>query len=275
MFFKYFLINFIAVNLQLINHDHENYESLLPNDDDEDDFADQISKHHFYKMKNSSEPVPKKSKLLQNILNSPDVTSALDRINISDRQAVILVGAIGKANNADLENSILSRSTVHRRRLIHRQKIRDEVMTEFEEKPKTALVVHWDGKLMINSTSKENSKDHCDRIAVVVSGLQTEKILGIPKALSGTGKAQATATYNLLVSAKKVDDVVAMSFDTTASNSGKIKGACKLLEQLIGRNLLYFACRHHVYEIIAQAAFVSVVGQTTSPYVSLFQKFQN
>jgi hypothetical protein len=33
------------------------------------------------------------------------------------------------------------------------KKIRDEVMTEFEEKPKTVLVVHWDGKLMINSTS--------------------------------------------------------------------------------------------------------------------------
>jgi hypothetical protein len=94
---------------------------------------------------------------------------------------------------------------------IHRQNIRDEVMTEFEEKPKTVLVVHWGDELMINSTSKENSKDHCDRVAVVVSGLKTEKILGFPKALSGTGKAQAKVTYNLLLSVllSKVDDVVA------------------------------------------------------------------
>jgi hypothetical protein len=59
---------------------------------------------------------------------------------------VILFGAIGKANNEDLENSVLSRFTVHRRRLIHKQKIRDKVKTEFEEKPKTVLVVHWDSK---------------------------------------------------------------------------------------------------------------------------------
>jgi hypothetical protein len=78
---------------------------------------------------------------------------------------------------------------VYRRRLST-----NEVMIEFKEKPKTALVAHWNGKLKINSTSKENSKDHFDRIEEVVSGLQTEKILSIPKALSGTGKAQATAT---------------------------------------------------------------------------------
>jgi hypothetical protein len=35
------------------------------------------------------------------------------RINISDRQAVVLVGVIGKIHNEDLENSVLSRFKVH------------------------------------------------------------------------------------------------------------------------------------------------------------------
>jgi len=37
-----------------------------------------------------------------------------------------------------------------------------------------------------------------DRLPVIVSGLETNQLLGVPKLISGTGEAQATAVNQLL-----------------------------------------------------------------------------
>jgi hypothetical protein len=83
------------------------------------------------------------------------------------------------------------------------------------------LVVHWDGKSMADVTRDTNSPKICERLAVAVSGVRTEKILGIPKLENGTGVSQASAVAELLIKWKLPDNVVAISFDTTASNTGK------------------------------------------------------
>lgn len=46
-------------------------------------------------------------------------------------------------------------------------------------------------------------------------------MLGVPKLLHGTSKAQAEAIYQLLVEWGLKDHVKAMCFDTTATNTGK------------------------------------------------------
>ena len=58
-----------------------------------------------------------------------------------------------------------------------------------------------------------------DRLAVSVTGAETEKILGIVKLASGTGAAQANATFELLRLWGVSSEVIGMSFDTTASNT--------------------------------------------------------
>ncbi|KAJ8416198.1 hypothetical protein AAFF_G00382200 [Aldrovandia affinis] len=49
-----------------------------------------------------------------------------------------------------------------------------------------------------------------------------------------------------------------MSFDTTSSNTGRNNGACVLIEQQLKKDLLYFACRHHVLELLFAEAFKTV-----------------
>jgi hypothetical protein len=49
-----------------------------------------------------------------------------------------------------------------------------------------------------------------------------------------------------------VQNITAMSFATTAFNTGIRHGACFLLEKAIGRNLLNLACRHHVHELLVK-----------------------
>ena len=55
--------------------------------------------------------------------------------------------------------------------------------------------------------------------------------------LDSTGKSQANASYDLLEVWELTDNVVALVFDMTASNSGVNKGAAILLEQQLGKKL--------------------------------------
>ncbi|KAK2705869.1 hypothetical protein QYM36_016024 [Artemia franciscana] len=66
-----------------------------------------------------------------------------------------------------------------------------------------------------------------------------------------------------------------MCFDTTSSNTGRISGACVLLEQKLGMELLSLACRHHIMELVIGAAFRVCMGSTSSPEVPLFKRFQD
>lgn len=73
--------------------------------------------------------------------------------------------------------------------------------------------------------------------------------------MNGTGRAIADAVLQTLTEWEIADRIQGMSFDTTSSNAGNIKGACLFVEQSLGRELAHFACRHHVYEIVLRQAF--------------------
>lgn len=234
-----------------------------------------------YYKNNKEELSAKKPRIIENILNSPDVSSALDRINLSNGKFTMLLAAIARGNGENLENTPLSLATVRRKRAAHRSTICENVKEDFAYRFFTAsecpLVVHWDGKIMKNTTKEANNvitATNTDRLAVVVTGHKIEKVLGISKLMSGEGEAQANATYQLLQLWNIADFVVGMSFDTTSSNTGVVKGSCSLLEKRLGRNLLHLACRHHIYEIIVAALFDNLFGPSSGPNIPLFQKFQ-
>jgi hypothetical protein len=96
----------------------------------------------------------------------------------------------------------------------------------------------------------------------------------VAKLARGTGEDQAAAVYMALEEWGIDDRVRAMSFDTTSSNTGRIAGACVLLEQKLGKELLSLACRHYVMELIIGAVFKVCLGSTSSPEVPLFKRFQ-
>ena len=216
----------------------------------------------------------KKPRIVPDMLSSPDVSSVLDRINLSDRKFTVLAAAIAKASGEDLGSTVLSRSTVRRKRVHHRSVIESQVRKEFQTGEKPPLLVHWDGKVMKDSTNLEDQRSSTDRLAVVVSGRDVEKILGIMKMPSGTGQAQAKATFQLLNLWDISGDIVGMCFDTTASNTGRLSGACVVLEKLMDRNLMYFACRHHVHEIIIGEVYTVLLGPSRGPNIALFERFR-
>lgn len=86
-------------------------------------------------------------------------------------------------------------------------------------------------------TTNENialRQSNIDRLpVVVVTSFKTAKLLGVFKLPSGTGKDQASAVFNSFNDWQLKDDVIGMSSDTTASNTGRLNEACVLLEKRI------------------------------------------
>ena len=92
-------------------------------------------------------------------------------------------------------------------------------------------MVHWDGKLKMDLTTKE----HVDRLPIIISGIGGAQLLAVAKLGSGTGESMAAAVVSALETWGVADQVVGMSFDTTASNTGRIKQKiCVLIEQKMG-----------------------------------------
>ncbi|XP_052131564.1 uncharacterized protein LOC113203934 isoform X2 [Frankliniella occidentalis] len=217
------------------------------------------------KTSGSSSSAPPKKK--QNV--SPMVPT-LDRVKTSHRGAAhILRTALATANTQENVPST-SLSTVYRIRVKTRSKIAKAIMTDFV--PPEQLTVHFDSKKMKNLT---NTHD-IERFPVLVTGpASTDQLLGAPALKSGRGEDQATAVHKLLVQWGIASQVKCVSGDTTNSVSGWRKGAIHYLEAKLEKDLLYLACRRHVYETLLEGVAVLSTGPSQSPEVALFKKFKD
>ncbi|XP_063974411.1 uncharacterized protein LOC135161076 [Diachasmimorpha longicaudata] len=204
-------------------------------------------------------------------LMAPNLTAVLDRAKVSDRMAARILAATLIEAGITLEDVDLSRETIRRNRQQHREVLQRSICDNVRIKKPDVLGVHWDGK---QETDPGNKFVKADRLSVLVSGHEWSQLLGVPRLERGTGYTQAEAVHRLLKEWDLLDDVCTMVFDTTASNTGAFNGACILLEQLVGRDLLHLPCRHHILELLLRAAFESGMGWTSGPDVPIFKRFQ-
>ena len=116
------------------------------------------------------------------------------------------------------------------------------------------LAVQWDGKLFPDISDIEK----VDRLPVLVSGNGQVQLLA--KLPSTTEAAQAQAVFDVLQKINLDKKVEAMCFNTTSSNTGCHKGACVILEQLLGQDLLHIGCHYYILEILAKTAFQEIMG---------------
>jgi len=215
-----------------------------------------------------SSPKKKKARRATKNIMTPELSAALDRTGVSSRQATFVLAETAKSLGYDIADINVNRMSIHRQRKQHRAQFVAELKRKFTAD--APVVVHWDGKLMEELTSKQ----HVDRLPVIVTGEGISQLLGVPKIPSGTGEAQASAVKHLLEEWDLCDQVGALCFDTTAANTGNKAGACVLLEQKLQCNMLYLACRHHVMELLIGIAFEKVVGKSFGPEIQLFKRFR-
>src|SRR6218665_264623 len=65
-----------------------------------------------------------------------------------------------------------------------------------------------------------------------------------------------------------------MSFATAAGNTGRLKGACTLLELKLGRDLLWLACHHHIIKLISSKVFTLCCGPSSASEIQIFKRFK-
>ena len=68
--------------------------------------------------------------------------------------------------------------------------------------------------------------------------------------------------------------LLAMCDNTTSSNTGRLNGTCINIEQSRNKQLLFFAFRHHMLELIIEAVFTACMGTSSGPDVPLFKRLQ-
>lgn len=217
------------------------------------------------------QPPTKKTRQYGSInVMSCKVVTVLDKCKISDRDAVHLVSALVETFGYNPAEMISSRSSIRRAR----QKLRIEkagrIKTYFQGMTLDAAVVHFDGKLFPDDTGTGKH----DRLAIIITSGDVDKLLSVPILPDSTGREQAKAVYSELVEWELTEIVKGLCCDTTSSNTGRINGACTNLEQMLERPLLYFMCRHHMYELYLEAAFESKIPHSPGPYIRLFVKFK-
>lgn len=194
--------------------------------------------------------VPKKSRGSVNVIDEK-LVAALDRCRISDRDAVHLIAAVAQSLNHDLDSLVINRTSIRR----YREKLREakaaNIKKVFKDTELNAVVLHWDGKMLPDLLKREL----VDRLPVLLTSGNDEKLLGVPALENGTGISQAQAIYEVLEDWGLSHTVKALCCDTTASNLGHINGAAVLLEQRLEKYILFLPCRHHIFELVLKSVF--------------------
>ena len=103
-------------------------------------------------------------------LGSLEVTGALDRSNITNRQAMQVFSSVLKTarkdgKQVDLQEFVLSTNTIRRRREENRATIAENAKKEFLDNMPARLTLHWDGKMMADL-----SGDLHENEAIIVCG---------------------------------------------------------------------------------------------------------
>ncbi|KAF2896239.1 hypothetical protein ILUMI_09936 [Ignelater luminosus] len=199
------------------------------------------------------------------------LAAAMDKCKVSNRDASHLLSACVESLSLNPMDYVINRSSIRRARQQYREDTAINIQTESEQLNVDFAVVHWDTKLLRSVTGIEKQ----DRLPVIVKTLLTEQLLGVPLIPSGSGKEISNAVFNTLEKWDLGDKVQAFVFDTTSSNIGRFNRACTLLEMKLGRNILFPACRHHIFELVLQAAMSSVkLYSSSGPDIPLFKKFK-
>lgn len=186
---------------------------------------------------------------------------------------MFVVGAVSQALGCDINDVKLSRTSIQCARNMNRRLVSSALQESFAcNQPVQPLLLHWDGKLLPDITG---GNEHVGRIAILVTGGKIEQLLGVPKIGRGTGEGQCNVCVAALENWQLKHLIEGLVFDTTSVNTGLKKGACSLLKKELGKELVWIACRHHVFEVVSSDVFYATIGPSgAGPDVQLFTRFK-
>lgn len=125
---------------------------------------------------------PKQQKL--DIVNE-DVALVLDRTKTISRSATLILGAVATRLGQNIDDLNFSHSKIHKCRIKIRKDVAERLKTNIQAA--AHLTIHWDGKLLPGS----DKTNKIERVPVIVSGVDTEQLLGVPQFSKGSAVNEA------------------------------------------------------------------------------------
>ncbi|KAK3926030.1 Chaperone protein DnaK [Frankliniella fusca] len=178
---------------------------------------------------------------------SPELVEALDAAKVSNTQVTkIIAAAMASTSGTPVNETNLNKTTVSGGPLGRKD-------------------------LVVSLSDKNKSQD---RLAIIVTGVNTAQVLGTPVEPDASAVEAKKAVVEHLERWKLGSKVKALSFDTTSANSGCRGGAALLISLHFGREMLWLPCRHHVFERVLEVVFHTVMGPSTGPEPTLFKELQ-
>jgi hypothetical protein len=188
----------------ILNIDDTKTSSTEDSDDNNHEFQSHFSPSKYYKQQlsvisdevagpsGSNDARMNLSKInKRRLLDDPLFVASLDRTKTTLREAMHIVTPALQAVGVNVDELTLSATSMHRSRKLKRLEINENLRQTFS--PSVPLIVHFDNKLL-----PDISGVTLERVPVVVSGMNIEKILGIPKLPSATGFDMGNAVIRLI-----------------------------------------------------------------------------
>lgn len=164
---------------------------------------------------------------------------------------------------------IIIRTSIRNERNHFRKQHSQNIKEKFFSIDTQFQTIQWDTKLL-----KDISGKHVERMAIIATGADVEQLLGVSDLPTAICVEMASVIYETLEDWNLIEKVQSFSFDTTSSNTDRIKGACALLKKKMERSILYLGCRHHIFEIILAAVFPKRKFVVSEPHIPIFKRFQ-
>ncbi|GBN07368.1 hypothetical protein AVEN_182102-1 [Araneus ventricosus] len=220
----------------------------------------------------SSEPGTSKSVMRKEFI-TPKLVVSLDGCQLSMRDSVFILEATIDALGCSIDEFPTSKSSIQRIRTEKRKERAENIKIDFQNKVPDVVTLHADGKLLPALSARKWKEE---RLPIVIPYELKEQLIAVPRLDNSTGKEQARAFWKAISDWNFEDKVQILCCDIKTSNIGRFNGACALFEQTFYREMLFFACRHHVYELVLKAVFeVKIKQVTTSPDIPFFKKLKD
>ena len=131
----------------------------------------------------------------------------------------------------------------------------------------------WDEKKMLNIARDEENKvgEQMDEMLAIVLSCpkfpEGRTVAIVPMEENRGSGSDIADKINEELKKSGLDDIKigSLAFDTTAKNSGVKNGAAVLFQRkFVGKEVLYLACRHHIFEIVLSVVWEFYMGKTKS-----------
>ena len=126
---------------------------------------------------------------------TPKLASALNRCQLSIRDAVFILQATIEALGYNIDDFLINKSSIQRIRTIKRKQRAKAIEVDFQLNVPEVFTLHWDSKLL-PALNVRGTKE--ERLPIVISYENKEKLLAVPKLANSSGKEQAQAVFNTI-----------------------------------------------------------------------------